>query len=58
MLRDVWKQNIVSRNFKRIPVIEEITFDPTDGFCVTPTADGEKCEFLRFLVKHIKLLEK
>jgi len=50
MLRDIWKQNIVSRNFKRIPVIEGITFDPTDGFCVTPTADGEKCEFLRFLV--------
>lgn len=50
MLRDVWKKNVIDRTFKRIPVIESITFDSISGFHVTPTEEGEKCEFLRFLV--------
>lgn len=50
MLRDVWKQNIINRNFKRIPVIEDITFDPIDGFTVIPTDEGRKCEFLQYIV--------
>lgn len=50
MLRDVWKQNVVKRNFKRIKVIEDITYNVAEGFTVIPTEDGQKCEFLQYLV--------
>lgn len=50
MLCDVWQSNLIDRVFKRIKVIEDITYDESSGFTVIPTEDGEKCEFLRYLV--------
>lgn len=50
ILRDVWRENVIQRKFKRIQIIESIEFDQEEGFLVTPTADGEKCEFLQYLV--------
>lgn len=50
MLRDVWKQNIIKRTFKRIPVIEDIAIDDELGFRIDLSDDGRKCEFLRYII--------
>lgn len=48
-ISDVWRSRIVPRNFRRIEVIKSIT--KGDGqFYWELTPDGEKCEFLQYLI--------
>ena len=49
LLQNVWRSDIVSRPFKRIPVINEI--QKTDsGFMVEVSEMGAQCDFLNFLL--------
>lgn len=48
-LGQVWDNKVIRRRFDRVPIIDHI--DYTDGsFAVYLTPEGEKCEFLRFLM--------
>lgn len=48
-IANVWRNRIVPRNFRRIELIKSITkVDKTFYWELTP--DGEKCEFLQYLV--------
>ncbi|MDE7397031.1 MAG: hypothetical protein K2M98_04825, partial [Muribaculum sp.] len=49
VISDVWRSRIVPRNFKRIPLIKTIT-KIGDRYYWDLTADGEKCEFLQYLI--------
>lgn len=48
-ISNVWRNRIVPRNFRRIPVIKSIT-KVDNIFYMEFTEDGEKCEFLQYLV--------
>lgn len=44
----VWHKDTIKRDFKRVPIFKEVSM--RDGkITITPTEDGERCEFLRFL---------
>lgn len=45
----VWKDHILSRNFKRVPVIAKME-KVGDAFQFEYTPEGEKCEFLQYLI--------
>ena len=49
ILGQVWSDKVIARKFKRVPVISRIAFDNEGGFSVFPTAEGEQCEFFKFL---------
>lgn len=49
LLQNVWRKSIVSRPFKRIPVIKEI-IKGDNGFTVDISDMGAKCDFLMFLL--------
>lgn len=46
---DVWRNRIVSRNFRRVPIFKSVT-KIADTFEIELTEDGKKCEFLQFLL--------
>lgn len=48
-MANVWRKRIVPRNFKRVPIIKNIT-KVGDDFHVEYTPEAEQCEFLAFLV--------
>ncbi|MDE6717868.1 MAG: DUF3854 domain-containing protein [Muribaculaceae bacterium] len=48
--RIVWEEEICPRLFKRIPVISEIAKLDDGAFIVKTTPEGDRCEFLQFLV--------
>ena len=45
----VWEQNLIKRNFERIPVIRTFQPDGKGSFLIIPTQEGEKCEFFQFI---------
>lgn len=49
LLQNVWRSDIVSRPFKRVPIIDEIR-KHEDGFMVSFTEMGNKCDFLHYLL--------
>lgn len=49
VISNVWRDNIVPRRFKRIPVIRDIK-KTENGFTVDVTDMGAKCDFLQFLL--------
>ena len=48
-IANVWRNRIVPRNFRRIPIIKSIT-KVDNIFYWELTEDGEKCEFLQYLI--------
>lgn len=46
----VWEQNLIDRHFKRIKIFNNIEKLPDGSFDYSLTPEGEKCEFLRFLI--------
>lgn len=45
---NVWIDRVIGHTFKRIPILEVVRNE--SGFDVRRTADGERCEFLQFLL--------
>lgn len=48
-MEKVWKSRIIKRNFTRTEIMK-ITKSESDGFDISLTSDGAKCEFLQFLM--------
>lgn len=46
---EVWSDNVIQRNFKRIPIIEDIIFHGENRFEIRLTKDGQDCEFLQYI---------
>lgn len=49
VISDVWRSRIVPRNFRRIEVIKSIS-KVGDTYYWELTEDGQKCEFLKYLI--------
>lgn len=45
----VWNDNVIKRQFKRTPIIEDITRFSDGTFEIKLTPDGKKCQFLKYL---------
>ena len=48
ILGQVWKDKVILRKFKRVPIIE-ITPTGDGGFSLARTQEGEDCDFLNFI---------
>lgn len=48
-INDVWRSRIVPRNFKRVPIFKTL-YKMGDKFYFELTPEGEKCEFLQYLI--------
>lgn len=48
-LENVWEEKLVKRQFKRVRIFDSV-FKDDHGFHFNLTQEGEKCEFLRFLI--------
>ncbi len=46
----VWEENLIKREFRRIPIFETFIPDGSGNYIVKPTREGEQCEFLSFLL--------
>lgn len=49
IIGQVWNDKVINRKFTRVPVIEDILFDPEKGFTVKLTDAGTGCEFMTFI---------
>lgn len=49
ILRSVWSDKIIKHKFRRVPIIAEVGYDENEGFIISPTSEGLKCEFFKFL---------
>lgn len=49
MAKAVWETNVIHRQFKRIPIIEEIEHKEDGTFDLVLTKEGMNCEFFTFL---------
>lgn len=49
IMRTVWKDNVIDRNFNRVQIFESFTKQEDGSFEITPTEDGEDCEFFQYL---------
>ena len=45
----VWRDNVIQRRFKRVPIFESIRRHPDGSFDIIPTEQGQDCEFYLFL---------
>lgn len=50
MMGMAWKQRVIQRKFKRVPVISSIEKSPQGGFLIEYTPEGKECDFLRYLM--------
>ena len=46
----VWEDNLIKRQFERIPIFRSFAPDGAGGFNIQLTDAGEECEFLRYLI--------
>lgn len=49
ILGHVWEAHVLGHRFSRVKIIDKIEYSPENGFEIYMTADGEKCEILKFL---------
>lgn len=46
----VWEDRVIPHHLHRLSIIDHVEVDATKGgFKIVPTADGERCDFFRFL---------
>ncbi|MBD5386674.1 DUF3854 domain-containing protein [bacterium] len=50
MSQIIWESNRIGRDFKRIPIFKSIDRFDNDRFRVVSTKEGDRCEFLQFLI--------
>ena len=55
--KTVWRDNVIPRKFKRMPVIENITMDQHGNFNIKFSERAESCQFLQYL-KHASFFWK
>lgn len=48
-ISDVWRSRIIARNFRRVEIIKSIS-KVGDNFYWELTEDGQKCEFLQYII--------
>lgn len=46
----IWSDRVIGRSFRRVPIIESITYSEKEGFHLTLSEEGAQCEFLQFLM--------
>lgn len=50
IMRPVWESNVINRNYKRVPIIKNVSLSENGIFNMELTEDGKKCEYLQLLI--------